>query len=110
MSQSVSSVDANLKKNSTRDNILDGKLIPKGASVLVAPNAMGRSAELWKNPNEFNPERFEKDNMQGMHAYSNVVFSAGARNCIGKKSSNIFNRLSMNIKNSSQVKSLPCWK
>jgi cytochrome P450 len=62
----------------------DGKLLPKDSSVVIAPNVMGRWDGIWKNPNKFDPDRFEKENLQGMHAFSNVVFSAGSRNCIGK--------------------------
>lgn len=45
---------------------------------------MGRSEKLWKNAEQFIPERFDVDNNK-YHPYAHVPFSAGPRNCIGEK-------------------------
>lgn len=47
---------------------------------------MARDETLWKNPEEFIPERFsaEKDN-EDSQVYSYIPFSGGYRNCIGQK-------------------------
>lgn len=46
---------------------------------------MASNADIWDKPQEFNPERFELDNMTNLHPFAYTVFSAGPRNCIGMK-------------------------
>lgn len=61
--------------------ILDGKILPKGATALISPVAIGRSDSVWENAQSFIPERFSLENMEKKSAYSFVVFGAGPRNC-----------------------------
>ena len=61
--------------------ISDGKILPKGATALISPVAMGRSETVWENPSSFIPERFSPENMDDRSACSFVVFGAGSRNC-----------------------------
>ena len=57
-------------------------MVPKDTNIAVAPYFMGRSEEIWPQPEEFRPERFDK-NLNQTHPYASVPFSAGPRNCIG---------------------------
>jgi len=67
-----------------KDFYLNGKFIPKGATVGVAVSFMGRDPKLFGDPDSFKPERFlVESNVQNGFAY--VPFSAGPRNCIGQK-------------------------
>lgn len=66
-------------------NILDEKVFPKNSNVVISPFIMSSNADIWKNPKEFQPERFELDNMTNLHPFAYSVFSAGPRNCIGMK-------------------------
>ncbi|XP_058210599.1 cytochrome P450 98A2-like [Rhododendron vialii] len=63
---------------------IDGYDIPKGSHVHVNVWAVARDPEVWKNPNEFRPERFlEEDvDMKG-HDFRLLPFGAGRRFCPG---------------------------
>ncbi|KAK9671258.1 hypothetical protein RND81_12G017400 [Saponaria officinalis] len=58
--------------------------IPKGSIVYVNVWALGRDPEVWRDPNEFRPERFfEEDvDMKG-HDFRLLPFGAGRRICPG---------------------------
>lgn len=62
---------------------LDGKTItiPKDHSVLIPAYAWHRDPNNFPNPNKFDPDRFNEENItkQNMNAYA--PFGIGARNC-----------------------------
>ncbi|KAJ9180932.1 hypothetical protein P3X46_009117 [Hevea brasiliensis] len=63
---------------------IGGYDIPKGSNVLVNVWAVARDPAVWKNPEEFRPERFlEEDvDMKG-HDFRLLPFGAGRRVCPG---------------------------
>lgn len=65
-------------------NCIGGYTIPVGANILMPIYFLGHNPKLFKNPEEFNPERFDDDSDK-QHTFSYVPFSAGPRNCIGQK-------------------------
>ncbi|CAG9771771.1 unnamed protein product [Ceutorhynchus assimilis] len=60
-----------------------GNLYPKGLTVMIIPYAFQRNPNIFPNPEEFIPERFQDYNNKFPYAYT--PFSAGPRNCIGQK-------------------------
>jgi len=56
--------------------------IPKGTTVLISFFEIHRQTSFWKNPEEFNPDRFHSDYKK---EYSNwyFPFGAGPRMCVG---------------------------
>lgn len=67
------------------DAVIDGHKIPANTIVYVMIYVMHRNPDIWKCPNDFNPERFSKENSVGRHPFAFVPFSAGPRNCIGQR-------------------------
>ncbi|PHH80736.1 hypothetical protein CDD80_84 [Ophiocordyceps camponoti-rufipedis] len=65
----------------TEDLLYDGYLIPKGAHVLPAAWGMNHDASVYKDPDEFKPERFS----QGEPEPRSSVFGYGRRVCPGQK-------------------------
>nr|CAB3235869.1 leukotriene-B4 omega-hydroxylase 3-like [Phallusia mammillata] len=53
-------------------------------TVMVNLWAIHRNQEVWKNPEQYDPDRFLPENVAKMHPTAFVAFSAGPRNCIGK--------------------------
>jgi len=68
-----------------KDIVVNGKLLPNGANVVIAPLIMGINASIWNDPREFQPERFELDNIASLSPFAYLPFSMGPRNCIGQK-------------------------
>uniref|UniRef100_A0AC34EZE3 Cytochrome P450 n=1 Tax=Panagrolaimus sp. ES5 TaxID=591445 RepID=A0AC34EZE3_9BILA len=64
---------------------LNGRLLPKGSTVLVPPFVLHRDPMSFPNSSVFNPEHFSQENISKRHPFSYVPFSAGPRNCIGQK-------------------------
>ncbi|MED6150366.1 hypothetical protein PIB30_071572 [Stylosanthes scabra] len=69
---------------SQEDVKLCGFNVPKNAQIWVNVWAMGRDSSIWRNPNEFMPERFLESEIdfQG-HDFELIPFGAGKRMCPG---------------------------
>ncbi|MEW5740161.1 MAG: cytochrome P450 [Myxococcota bacterium] len=67
------------------DQSVDGEPVPKGGVVLVLPYITHRLPTLWKDPDAFDPSRFEKERSTdaAVWKYSYLPFGAGPHVCIG---------------------------
>lgn len=63
----------------------DGLTIPAPSNVIVPVYIVHRNEKYWPEPEKFDPERFSEENIVSRHPYAYIPFSAGPRNCIGKK-------------------------
>ena len=64
--------------------IIDGFKIPKGQRISLSPYFIHRNPEVWENPDEFIPQRFEETLNSARHKMSWIPFGGGARYCIGQ--------------------------
>jgi cytochrome P450 len=67
------------------DDEINGFRIPKGAMAVVSPYVTQKHPLFWENPEQFDPERFTKENAAGRHRFAYFPFGAGPRICIGER-------------------------
>ena len=74
-----------LGRTAVRDEIVGGYRIPAGATVVYAPWAVHRSPQVWPDPDNFDPGRFDlpAGQVPGGHRYAWMPFGAGPHACIG---------------------------
>ncbi|XP_071830914.1 cytochrome P450 3A24-like [Apostichopus japonicus] len=71
--------------NDKSDIVIKDLLIPKGFRIFVPVYAIHHDPEIWEDPEEFQPERFNKENRGKIHPASWLPFGDGPRNCIGMR-------------------------
>ena len=71
-------------RRAVRDTELLGYYLPKGTNVIAYPGMNHRLAEIWTEPERFDPDRFaEPRNEHKRHRYGFTPFGGGAHKCIG---------------------------
>ncbi len=71
------------RQNLAPDKIGDYEL-PTGSHVRISPLVLHRHPDYWENPNDFDPERFSKANMDHQKPFSFIPFGGGPRLCAGR--------------------------
>lgn len=73
---------ANLARVATKDYKVPNShyTIPKGMFVLVPAYGVHHDPEYFENPEEFDPKRFEPEQIQMRPSFSFVPFGSGPRN------------------------------
>lgn len=59
--------------------------LPTGTTVVITQAILHRRADVFPNPDVFNPDNFLPEKCQDRHFYSYIPFSAGPRSCVGRK-------------------------
>ncbi|KAG5884438.1 hypothetical protein JTB14_024381 [Gonioctena quinquepunctata] len=67
----------------TEDVVLDGVVFPTGTNLLISPFITHRLPHIFPDPLKFDPDRFSAGNIEKMHPFAYLPFSAGPRKCIG---------------------------
>ncbi|XP_022564650.1 cytochrome P450 708A2 [Brassica napus] len=70
-------------RKAVKDVEVKGYTIPAGWIVAVAPSVVHYNSEIYENPLEFNPWRWEGKDLQSPGSKTLMVFGGGARQCIG---------------------------
>ncbi|AUM11255.1 cytochrome P450 [Ketobacter alkanivorans] len=71
-------------RRTVKDVVYKNTLIPKDSLVVVSPYFTHYMPEYWKNPKQFDPDRFAEDRREDkVHPYAWVPFGGGAHMCIG---------------------------
>eukprot|EP01080_Neovahlkampfia_damariscottae_P006141 gene6141-10149_t len=70
-------------KVTSKDTYLGDYFIPKGSYVSVSVIDVHMNEEIYENPEEFRPERWEKNAKKKIPHYAWIPFSSGPRICIG---------------------------
>ncbi|MBA4855088.1 cytochrome P450 [Nocardia farcinica] len=66
------------------DTALCGHYLPRGTLVMCGPYMMMRTAQYWRDPDEFDPERFAPERREDKsHRFAWAPFGGGAHKCIG---------------------------
>nr|XP_039265715.1 uncharacterized protein LOC120341291 [Styela clava] len=60
------------------------RLLPKDFNVSLGIILLHRNPHIWKNPDMFDPERFDLENIASRSSHAYLPFSSGPRNCIGQ--------------------------
>lgn len=66
------------------DTDLLGTKIKKGDVFIISPYLIHHDEKIWKDAEEFRPERFLPENKMGIHPMSFIPFGAGPRACTGE--------------------------
>jgi cytochrome P450 len=69
-----------------KDCEFDGYQIKQGEQVFVSPSFTHRRPDIWSDPNNFDPDRFNKERAEDKkHKHAWIPFGGGAHKCLGIK-------------------------
>ncbi|WP_230646890.1 cytochrome P450 [Bradyrhizobium sp. Leaf401] len=67
------------------DDVVMGKQIRRGSTVLVVPWLLHRNPTIWSEPEVFNPMRFSPQQSGERSRFSYIPFGTGPRVCLGAR-------------------------
>jgi cytochrome P450 len=73
-----------ITRKAVDDDYLGDYFVPAGTEIYLSPYIIQRHPDLWRAPEQFDPDRFSPDQSKGRHSLAMHPFSAGPRNCIGE--------------------------
>ena len=68
-----------------KDEVLRGMLLPANSLVVMSPYVTQRHAGFWKDPDQFDLERFREEEPAGRPRFAYFPFGGGPRQCIGNQ-------------------------
>ena len=73
-----------IDREAQEDDEFNGIKIAKGTTVIPYIYGVHHNAEVWKDPEKFNPSRFDENNIKQIHPFAHIPFGGGPRVCIGQ--------------------------
>jgi cytochrome P450 len=73
-----------IPRQAIADDEIDGVLIPRGATAIIAVYHLQRHPEFWREPERFDPDRWLEGSGEPKHAFAYLPFGLGGRRCIGE--------------------------
>jgi cytochrome P450 len=70
-------------RRAVTDVRIGGYDLPRSTLVLISPWSLHHRAEVWPDPERFDPSRFEAAAEQARHKHAYLPFAGGPRVCIG---------------------------
>jgi len=84
-SMRLTPVTVGLARIMDQDVVLSGYNVPAQTWVIMELYCTARSEKYFKDPLEFKPERWLRENKDENHAFSNLPFGFGTRMCAGRR-------------------------
>ncbi|KAL8206902.1 UNVERIFIED_CONTAM: cytochrome P450 2 subfamily U member 1 [Gekko kuhli] len=78
-------VPLSIPRMASETTVLQGYTIPKGSVILSNLWSVHRDPSIWKNPDDFHPERFLDENGQLLKKETFIPFGIGKRVCMGEQ-------------------------
>ena len=72
-----------IPRTATEDTELSGTRVPKGSQIFMFPYCAHRHPDVWKNPDTFDPDRYEDADSAKVIRLSLMPFASGRRKCAG---------------------------
>jgi cytochrome P450 len=73
-----------LSRRAIGPDVLSGYEIAPGTDILLSPYFLHRHPRYWKDPDAFQPERFDAEHEAERPRFAYMPFAAGPRHCIGE--------------------------
>lgn len=70
-------------RQTIRPEVMRKRPVPSASQIVLSPWHLQRHEKLWENPDQFNPERWQKEESKTSIRDAYMPFSAGPRVCIG---------------------------
>ncbi len=72
-----------IPRRAVKDFVFMNHHVPAGSHIGINPMLTHRLADVWPDPERFDPDRFLPENSRGRHKYAWVPFGGGAHMCLG---------------------------
>ena len=73
-----------LVRRTLEPDVLCGVPLPAGTDVFVSPYFVHRHPEHWRDPERFDPHRFNEADNAARNRFAYIPFGVGPRHCIGE--------------------------
>lgn len=70
-------------RDAVEADVIGGYRIPAGSAVMLSPWVTHRHADVWPDPDAFDPGRFDPSRSAGRHKFAWFPFAGGPHQCIG---------------------------